>query len=292
MTRARAKPTAAPKPLPGDEPPKVTSAGTGAGATARLAELALLLGCLAYALWFWLRLPGRLPDEKDYLVLQTAIQAEARPGDGAAVLPFWAERAKLFLHGMPVLALPHLESEADAERYGRLWVIAQPDLPRSDARESLEALGRKLSVLEGPRRFGPLELWLFAPRPGRAASYDFIAHAGEAQIQSPVGVRVEWREFDFLPRHCFLSQGGRAVLHFEGVPIHGGLRVGLGSLGPPQGAALQASVDGQPLQPLQLVEGGPAFQEAELPAAGLSGDSHSVDLVLSGRAVCADAVAY
>ncbi len=299
MSRRGTKPKAASNALPGSESTKVEEphAGTEGEATrivgwARLTELALLLGCLVYALWFWLRLPGRLPDEKDYLALQTAIQAEARPGDGAAVMPFWADRAKLFLHGIPILALPHLDAESDAERYPRLWVVAQPDLPRSDARDSLDALARRLTVVEGPRRFGPLELWLFAPKAGRAASYDFVAHAGEAQIQAPVGVRTEWREFDFLPRHCFLSQGGRATLHFEGVPVHGGLRLGLGSLGPPQGVALQASVDGQALQPLQLVEGGPAFQEAEVQAGGLVGESHTVDLALNGRAVCADAVAY
>jgi hypothetical protein len=253
----------------------------------------LFLGCLAYAIVFWLRLPGQLPDEKDYLALQVAVQREIQPGDGAAVLPFWAERAKLFLHGTPVLALPHLEVEADAERYARLWVIAQPELPHSDARDSLNALSQRLSLVHGPQRFGPLELWLFAPRPGRAATYDFVAHSGEAQIQSPVPIRTEWREFDFLPRHCLLSQAGRAVLHFEGVPIHNGLRVGLGSLGPSRAdAEIQASVDGHPLQPLRLTEPGVGFQEAELAAGSLSGDTHSVDLTLLGRAVCADAVAF
>jgi hypothetical protein len=308
MSRRRTRPQAASKPLPGAESSK-TATPDKAGATpaadaeagdttrgiatgARLLELAVLLGCLAYAIWFWVRLPGQLPDEKDYLALQAAIQAEARPGDAAAVLPFWAERAKTYLHGIPVLALPHLENQADAERYGRLWVIAQPDLPRSDARDSLAGLGARLAVVEGPRRFGPLELWLFAPRPGRAATYDFVVHAGEAQIQSPVPVQIQWREFDFLPRRCILSRSGRAVLHFDSVPVHGGLRVGLGSLGPPEGAAIQASVDGRPLQPLQLVQGGAAFQEAELAAGALTGDTHSVDLTLTGRAICADAVAY
>jgi len=260
---------------------------------ARLAELAVLLGSLAYALWFWLRLPGELPDENDYLALQAAVQSEARPGDGAAVLPFWADRAKLFLHGIPVLGLPHLETEADAERYARLWVIAQPDLPRSDARDTVKALGDRLNLVHGPQRFGPLELWLFAPKPGRAASYDFVAHAGDAQIQAPAALQATWREFDFLPRRCLLSRGGQAVLHFEGVPVHGGLRVGLGSLMAGQtGAAIQASIDGRPLQPLELIAGGAAFQEAELQAGGLSGDAHTVDLTLVGRMICADAVAF
>jgi len=303
MSRAKAKPRAASKPPAGGEPSTTSVAAppaadspsdatVGLASWARRLELAILLGCLAYAIWFWLRLPGQIPDEKDYRALQVAVQGEARPGDGAAVLPFWAEHAKVFLHGIPVLTLPHLEDEPDAERYSRLWVVAQPDLPRSDARQSLEALAKRLAVVEGPRRFGPLELWLFAPRPGRAATYDFVAHAGDARVESPVQLQTEWREFDFLPRRCILSRGGFATLHFEGVPVHGGLRVGLGSLGPPEGAAIQASVDGRPLQPLQLVQGGPAFQQAELQAGGLTGDTHSVDLTLTGRAVCADAVAF
>jgi hypothetical protein len=260
---------------------------------ARLAELAVLLGSLIYAVVFWVRLPGQLPDEKDYLALQTAVQSEARPGDGAAVLPFWADRAKVFLHGIPIVALPHLESEADAERYQRLWVVAQPSLPRSDARDTLAALGERLTVVQGPRHFGPLELWLFAPKPGRAASYDFVEHAHEAHIEASSSLQLEWREFDFLPRRCLLARAGPAVLHFENVPVHGGLRLGLGSLLAGQGgASMQASVDGQPLQPLQLAEGGPAFQEAEVPAAGLRGESHTVDLTLNGRTICASAVAF
>jgi hypothetical protein len=316
MSRRGTKPKAASKPLPGAEsskrskpadacqassPPagekgQMREVESGASnrfvAWGRLLELAVLLGCLAYAIWFWLRLPARLPDEKDYLALQAALKSEAQAGDGAAVLPFWADRAKIFLHGVPVLALPHLEAEADAERYGRLWVIAQPDLPRSDARDSLKALGERLALVEGPRRFGPLELWLFAPRPGRAATYDFVAHADEAQTQSPGRLQAEWREFDFLPRRCILSRNGFAVMHFDSVHVRGGLRVGLGSLGPSEGSAIQVSVDGRPLQPLQFVQGGPAFQEAELPAGGLTGEAHSVDLTLIGRAVCADAVAF
>jgi hypothetical protein len=293
MTRRGTKPKAALNPRPAAQSSSV-SAGTEAGATgyARLLELALLLGGLAYAIVFWLRLPGQLPDEKDYLALQAAIQSEIRPGDGAAVLPFWAERAKLFLHGTPVLALPHLEAEADAERYARLWVIAQPELPHSDARDTLNALGQRLDLVHAPRHFGPLELWLFTPRPSRAATYDFVAHAGEARVQSPVPVRTEWREFDFLPRHCLLSQAGQAILHFDAVPIHNGLRVGLGSLGPPGETQILASVDGHPLQPLGLTEPGAGFQEAELATGGLSGDTHSVDITLLGRAVCADAVAF
>ncbi len=289
--------TGSPAPVPA-APPEVLGAvnsAPGPGVRGRLApllELGLFACALLYALVFWLRLPGRLPSAQDYLALQAKVQREAQPGDGLAVLPFWADRAKLFLHGTPVLALPHLETEADAERYGRLWVIAQPDLPHSDARGSLEALAQRLSLVHGPQRFGPLELWLFAPQPGRAATYDFVAHAAEAQVEAPVPLRLEWREFDFLPRHCVVSRAGQAVLHFDDVPMHGGLRVGLGSLGPGQGAQVQVNVDGRPLQPLQLTQGGPAFQEAELPAAGLTGEKHSVDLTLIGRDVCADAVAF
>lgn len=257
-------------------------------------ELAGLLLCLAYAVLFWVRLPGQLPSEQDYLSLREALARDAQPGDAAAVLPFWAERAKLYLRGLPVLALPNLEVEPDAERSARLWVIAQPDLPRSSARATLKALGRRLTAVGAPRHFGPLELWLFVPKAGRAASYDFIAHAAEAQIQAPVPLRLEWREFAFLPRRCLVVRGGPAILRFSNVSVQHGLRVALGALGPGPGAGarLQASIDGRALPPFDLVEGGAAFQSAELVAEGLSPGAHEVELTVTGRNLCADAVAF
>jgi hypothetical protein len=295
MTQAKAKPSAGPHAPRGAAFPE-SPATPGDPAVprhwARLVELAALALCLIYALWFWVRLPGELPSAQNYVDLQAALQAEAQPGDGVAVLPFWAERAKVYIHGTPVLALPQLDREPDAERYARLWVIAQPDLPHSDAVESLEALGHRLNLVRGPRRFGPLELWLFAPKEGRAATENLVAHAGEAQVQSAAPLQVEWHEFDFLPRRCLVSRGGQAVLHFSQVPVHHGVRVGLGTLVSGQSAGAQVSIDGHPLQPFQLVEGGAGFQTAELSADGLSAGLHDLDLGLFGRAACADAVVF
>jgi hypothetical protein len=255
---------------------------------ARILEVAAVALGLLYALIFWARLPSQLPSDQDYAALQATVQQEQKPGDGVAVLPFWADHAKVFLHGLPVLALPNLDGEPDAERFQRLWVVSQPSLPRSDARDSLEALGRRLDSAGPPRRFGPLELWLFTPKAGRAATWDFVAHSGEAQAQSNGPVQVQWHEFDYLPRRCFLI-GGQAILSFPNVTMAHGIRLGLGG---GQDAQVQVSVDGHPIGPFTYAPGGAAFQTQELPIPGLSAGDHAVDLNLRGRGACLDAVAF
>ena len=243
-------------------------------------ELSVLLVALLYSLVFWFRLPTQLPTDADYLALQAALQTQVQPGDGAAVLPFWADRAKVYLHGLPILGLPALDSQLDAERYRRLWVVAQPALPRSDAAETLEKLGMRLDAQGAPRKFGPLELWLFVPKPGRAAIWDFVAHPGEAQVQSNGPVQLLWREFDFLPRHCFALGGSEAVLRFPAVDIAHGLRLGVGSAAgsPPQ---VSGNVDGRSLPPVTLASDGPAYQTRELPLAPIKSSWMFADAVFA-----------
>ena len=254
---------------------------------ARWLELAALGLALLYSLVFWLRLPGELPTDADYAALQAALQQQVKPGDGAAVLPFWADHAKVYLHGIPILGLPSLDTELDAERYQRLWVVAQPALPHSDAADTLAGLSRRLSVQGAPRHFGPLELWLFTPKPGRAATWDFTAHPSDAQVQSDGAIQLEWREFDFLPRHCFVISGSQATLRFPSVDVIHGLRLGLGGA-----AEVTASIDGRMLPPLAAAPGGPAFLERELAIPSIGPGDHVVDFHVVGRGACLDAVAF
>jgi hypothetical protein len=258
---------------------------------ARWAELTVLGFGLLYSLVFWVRLPTQLPTDADYLALQAAMQQDVRSGDAAAVLPFWADHAKVYLHGIPILGLPNLDTELDAERYARLWVVAQPSLPRSDASDTLAGLSRRLDVQGSPRRFGPLELWLFAPKPGRVVTWDFVAHPGDTQVQSNGPVQIQWREFDFLPRRCYVISGSQATLRFASVSVVHGLRVGLG-VAPGGGAQLAGSIDGRPLQPFAPATGGSAFQTHELPIEGIGPGDHVVELEVRGRGACLDAVAY
>jgi VCBS repeat-containing protein len=258
-------------------------------------EAAIFLASLLFALVFWVRLPGELPSDANYNALFAAMQPEGMPGDAFTVLPFWAQRARTYIHGIPFIGYPSLASEPDVERYTRLWVIAQPDLPRSDAADSLRELDQKLVPIGPKRRFGPLTLALYEPRPGRAATYDFRAHAEEAQAE-PASPRVEWHEFDYLPRRCIKTPPGapQSSFAFPRVSLSHGIRGGFGVLGGDT-ARITFNVDGREAPPVELVAGQRGWQHFEVPVADSSGASdadHTVTVSINGRNVCFDAVAF
>jgi hypothetical protein len=243
-----------------------------------------------------MRLPGELPTDADYKALFAAMQQQGRPGDAFTVLPFWAQRARTYIHGIPFIGYPSLSDEPDAERYARLWVIAQPDLPRSDALESLHELDQKLRPVGQSRRFGPLTLALYETRPGRATTYDFRLHAGEAEA-SPATPRVEWHEFDYLPRLCIRVPQGvqQSTLVYGGVPLQHGIRGGFGVLGNADAARLVFTVDGREAPPVDLVAGQRGWQHFEVPVPEVGAGpeaNHTVVATVSGRNVCFDAVAF
>jgi hypothetical protein len=290
-------------------------------------EAAAVLAAVLFAFVYWLRLPGRLPSEEDYLALQHELVASAHPGDAVALLPFWADRGKLFVHGLPVIALPDLDREGDAERYARLWVLAQPDLPRSDAAGLLERLDARL-VRQGPaKRFGPLSLSLYEPREGRGGSYDFLAHLSDAQVElggdepeaceasqggfrCPRGpwnyVAPEWHEFDFLARRCLWAHpvGPQPLeVHYSQVPLRHGLRGGFGLIGQAaevrQAAPVELAVDvdGSQAATLELSPGDPGWHAFELDLADLTPGSHDIAFRVSTpnpsqRHFCFDADAF
>ncbi len=257
-------------------------------------EVAVFLASLIFALVFWLRLPGQLPSDADYQAMFSKMQEEGRPGDAFAVLPFWAQRAHTYVHGVPFIAYPDLAGEPDVERYPRLWVTAQPHLPHSDAAESLRALDQKLQHLGEDRHFGPLVLALYEPRPGRVATYDFRERIGEAQIAPQAVPRLEWHEFDYLPRRCVLPGSGatQSTYSFSGVPVTHGFRGGFGVLGNAEPARLVFSIDGREAPPVELVAGQRGWQRFELPLPEVGPGTHAVELTVSGRNVCFDAVAF
>jgi hypothetical protein len=292
-------------------------------------EAAAVLAGIIFALVYWMRLPGRLPTEDDYLAVQHELVSRVHAGDGVALLPFWADRGKLFVHGLPVIALPNLASEGDIERYPRLWVLAQPDLPRSEASRVLAELDQKLTRREPPKRFGPLSLSLYEPKEGRAGSYDFAARLLEAQVDigrtggaDPQAceavnggfrcpraqwnyVAPEWHEFDFLPRRCLWAPpvGTQPLeIHYSQVTMAGGVRGGFALIG---GAAearqlapvdLSVEVDGQ-LAVLELSPGDPGWHPFELAWPQLPPGAHDVTFRVTAadpaqRHFCFDASAF
>jgi hypothetical protein len=291
-------------------------------ALGRAFEKAALVGGTSFALVYWMRLPYRLPGPEDYQAAQHALLDAARPGDAVAVLPFWADRAKIYLHGLPVVALPHL-AEEDVERYQRLFVLSQPDLPRSSATRELAGLERKLARVFGPKRYGPLSLSLLRPRPGREPSLDFTSQIERASVsvggeactpgsgtfQCPRGpwdqVRSEWHEFDFLPRRCVRAQptqGDTVSVTFDQVPlraeIHGAMGlVGAGGTSGLGRVELSIDLDGAPALALVQTTGDPGFHKFEARFPGLEPGGHRVTFRINSagpvqQPFCFDAVAY
>jgi hypothetical protein len=287
----------------------------------RAVEITALLAATFFALLYWVRLPSRLPSPEDYQSAQHELLATSHPGDALAVLPYWADRAKLYAHGFPVVALPNLANE-DVERYPRLFVLAQPDLPRSAAGTELAALEHKLTRVSGPKRYGPLSLSLYQPRPGHEASLDVTSQIERAQVsvgaescgpiaggfQCPRGtwdhVRAEWHEFSFLPRRCLWAQPAGAeplVITFDQVPLRSEIHGAMGLIGATDGGSgaveLAIDIDEVPALTLLLMSDDPGFHpfEGRFPQLGPGG--HRVTFRISSPSpvrhpFCFDAVAY
>lgn len=213
--------------------------------TLALLELGVLvlvaIGCLV----FQLRLPGQLPSEDHYRAVADALRAEARPGDAVLLFPWWTERARLYLP--PALPLyGYLGSDQDdLGAHPRVWVLAQPGLPRAREADFLAAFQPGRTMEGSPRQVGPLELTLYAN--GRYQPRRFVASevpaSARVYLESPEGARqdcpfdgrvhrcpgpphlyvaAEWHEIRYEPRHCLWmhAPGGpqRLVAEFQGVP--------------------------------------------------------------------------
>ncbi|HEY6909271.1 MAG TPA: hypothetical protein VI356_07875 [Myxococcales bacterium] len=178
---------------------------------ARRAALAALFALGAGSLAFDLTLPFRLPSSQDWAEAAGALRAAARPGDAVQIWPSWAERARVFVDAMPVLAEEDLRAYDDPA-VRRLWMLSLPRTPFfRDAAEALRARGA--TPAGGERRFGALSLrpWdLHAPE--LAAD---LTHASEEH------------EVDYVARRCLpVPIGGRfAARGAAGAALH--LRAGV-----------------------------------------------------------------
>jgi hypothetical protein len=214
-----------------------------------LALVAVAVGCLAFQLW----VPTTQVPEGDYLAVQQVLAAEAKPGDVVLLAPWWTERARLYVpEGLPVVG--YQGSDADPlVFYGRIWVLAEPDLPRAGQHAFHEAFDPGRTEDGQERRFGHLSLRRY--QNGRAKPVRFSAAQAlgraKAWYEAPDGTRtdctfdgtrhrcpgnnfidVEWHEVNFEPRLClrFFPPGGptRLTLEFEGVPAAQSLELSAG----------------------------------------------------------------
>jgi len=220
--------------LPSPEPPfPRLRAALGAG------FLATALLALGFQLW----LPRVLPTRADDQAVADVLARESRPGDVVLLHPWWTERARLFVPpGLPVIG--YLGDEGDALlEHPRIWVLAQPRLPRTAESEFARAFLPGRTPLDASRALGSYTLQLY--RNGRARSVRFSAAEametasavvdlpGQGRLgcpregsafRCPGGARVEtsWHEVLYQPARCLFvaPPGGTGTVEitFEGVP--------------------------------------------------------------------------
>lgn len=291
------------------------SSGSRLKRWAYLAEALLLVALAAVALSFHATLPQRLPKDSDYQAMAQFLTAQAMPGDCVLFFPWWAERARTYLpETLP--AIGYLGSDQDSLRdFRRIWVLAQPRLPRSDIAQFERMFSPGRAPLEAPRAFGPLQLAPYRNNRFRPTFFDSASALASARVylQNPDGSREvcpfdgkshrcpgsgqlrvssEWHELHYRPQRCVFLQppGGarRLIVEFESVPIRtyltleAGLIWDRGWFHDPSVTALQVGVNeansGASLLRLTLPPGTEAPQRAERATPADSPKSISVQL--------------
>ena len=195
--------------------------------------MVVALACLV----FQLRMPSRAVAQADYQAVAQVLEAEAKPGDVVLLVPWWTERARIYLpERIPVVG--YLGSDQDPlELHPRIWVLSQP---RMDG-----VYTTPNPPLTPPRSFGNLQLRLVENRQFRAPRWDAREALASAKVflETPEGARTdcpwdperrahrcpngsevstEFHEVKFQPRQCikFFPPGGtsKLVAEFFNVP--------------------------------------------------------------------------
>jgi hypothetical protein len=214
------------------------------------AEGAGFLLVAVWALGFQAWLPRVLPQDADERGVAAVLSTEALPGDVVVLHPWWTDRARLFLPPeLPITGYLGDESDALLE-YPRIWVLAQPELPRTPEAAFAAGFAAGRTQLGSERRFGPYALRLY--RNGRARPVRFSAaealRAASVDVDSPstgrarclpegtgfrcpgsARVDASWHEVLYRPSRCLfvVPPGGQASveLTFDGVPPAQALRL-------------------------------------------------------------------
>jgi hypothetical protein len=215
----------------------------------------LFAGVGVWCLWFQLWLPGQLPKDEDFRALAKAIDEQAQPGDAVLLFPWWTEHARIFVpERVPVIGYIGSDSD-DLENHPRVWVVAQPRLPRTDASAFHAAFDAKRTLVGAERSFGPLSLSLY--QNGRASKVVFSAvdslAGARVYVRAPDGnqqpctwdgkqhrcpnggvVAAQWHDIKFQPRRCvrFYPPGAanRLVAEFPSAPATTAWRLNAGMI--------------------------------------------------------------
>jgi hypothetical protein len=154
--------------------------------------LAALVALGALSLAFDLSLRARMPSTQDWAEAAAALRARAAPGDAVQLWPPWADRARMFVDALPVLAEEDLRS---AEYVGvqRLWLLSLPSSPHARVDLAQQALrARGAAPVADELRFGALSLQPWDLRPAPLAA--------DLTARYPGGAR--WVEVDYVARRC------------------------------------------------------------------------------------------
>lgn len=197
------------------------------------------LGCLVFQLW----LPSTHVAEADYQAVGATLEREGQPGDAVLLSPWWTERARLYLPERFAVVGYQGSDHADLETHPRVWVLAQPELPRTGVSAFMAAFSPARTPVGPDRRFGSLSLRLFTNGRARPVVLDGAALLAQAQVyleqldgtrqacgwngrgmQCPNGhtLAVEWHEVHFEPLRCLHLEApagsAKLVVEFPATP--------------------------------------------------------------------------
>ncbi len=168
------------------------------------------LACLVFQFW----MPSTHVAESDYRAVAKVLSEESKAGDVVLLHPWWTDRARMYLpDGLQVEG--HLTSDtADFKRNARIWVVAEPHLPRAAMSRFLAQFSERRSEIGAPRDFGNLELRLF--NNGRMVPLTFSAARQLADVavslRSPDGNRTPCR-WDGSSHVCDFGQRVTVATH-------------------------------------------------------------------------------
>jgi hypothetical protein len=218
----------------------------GRDARVHLIEAAVVVAVALYCLVFQLRLGSQLPAEADFAAAREVLAKEAQAGDVVLLYPWFTERARLFVpDGLPVVGSAGSDRD-DLARHPRIWVLAQPNLPRASWSSFLAEFSPRRTAQGEARDFGNVRLQRFEN--GRFLAPVAVAseNVGALSVwwETPDGnrrpcqfdgrmhrcpqghVAAEWHETLYAPRRClrFYPPGGKAKLVAElaGAPAAAG----------------------------------------------------------------------
>jgi hypothetical protein len=283
------------------------------------------------AIVFWVRLPGSLPTEEDYRAAAQDIGARASPRDAVLLDPHWAERARLFVTGLPVLNLARRPSREDLRGYGRLFVLSLPDLPRSDQERTFAFLeSNRFRRAEEPRRHGQLTVTAFENTQVERPSFDFTHEVpgakvyirrpdGSEEICPTAGARhpcpragwinvgEEIKEIDSKPFRCLWAHPAGSeplVVEYPDAPLGRTLDVVGGIVGQivyrreSYGTlTLTVKIDGNLAASIEFPPGAPGERRRDIDTSALAGTRHLVQFEVAApnpdmRHFCFAAEAY